>query len=106
KAYQQERRIELVYEEHRYHDTRRWMIAKETLGRPMLYINVTGRFKAGKSMREPYRYDPTVYDYTYTSVEEKSHENRQSFDKMYFRPFHRDELNRNPSLEQNPGFAN
>lgn len=106
KAYQNERRIELVYEEHRYHDARRWMIAPETLGRPLLYINISAKFKPGKSMREPYRYDPTVYDYTYTSVEEKAHENRQWFDKMYFRPFSRDEINRNPSLVQNPGYTN
>jgi hypothetical protein len=105
KAYQHERRIELSFEEHRYHDARRWMIAPETLGRPLQYISVTGRFKPGKSMREPYRYDPEVYDYTYNSVEERAHENRKWLDKMYFRPFHRDELNRNPGLLQNPGYA-
>jgi len=105
KAYQNERRVELVYEEHRYHDARRWMIAPETLGRPLQYISVTGRFKPGKTMREPYRYDPEVYDYTYNSVEERAHENRKWLDKMYFRPFHRDELNRNANLTQNPGYA-
>lgn len=31
--YINERRIELAYEEHRYHDARRWMIADQTLGR-------------------------------------------------------------------------
>src|SRR3546814_4246269 len=35
--YRHERRIEMAYEEHRYHDTRRWMIAKETLGRDLTY---------------------------------------------------------------------
>ncbi len=103
-AYRQERRIEMAYEEQRYHDARRWMIAAETLGRPMMYINVIGKFKPGKSMKEPYRHDPTVYDYTYTPVEEKSHENRRWLDKMYFRPFSRDEVNRNDKLVQNPGY--
>ncbi|KAA0989727.1 RagB/SusD family nutrient uptake outer membrane protein [Dyadobacter aurulentus] len=103
-AYRHEKRIEMAYEEHRYHDARRWMIAESTLGRPLQYINVIGKFKPGKSMKEPYRYDPTVYDYTYTPVEEKSHENRKWVDKMYFRPFSRDEINRNASLLQNPGY--
>jgi hypothetical protein len=105
-AYRHERRIELVYEEHRYHDARRWMIAPETLGRSLQYINVVGKFKPGKTMSEPYKYDPTVYDYTYTPVEEKAHENRKWLDKMYFRPFSRDEVNRNQSLLQNPGYTN
>jgi hypothetical protein len=103
-AYRHEKRIEMAYEEQRYHDARRWMIAPTTLGRSLQYINVIGKFKAGKSMKEPYHYDPTVYDYTYTPVEEKSHENRTWVDKMYFRPFSRDEINRNAKLVQNPGY--
>ncbi|MEO6287826.1 MAG: RagB/SusD family nutrient uptake outer membrane protein [Dyadobacter sp.] len=103
-AYSQERRIEMAFEEQRYHDARRWLIAPTTLGRPLQYITVLGKFKAGKSMKEPYHYDTSVYDYTYTPVEEKSHENRTWVDKMYFRPFSRDEINRNAKLVQNPGY--
>nr|WP_295933113.1 RagB/SusD family nutrient uptake outer membrane protein [uncultured Dyadobacter sp.] len=103
-AYRHEKRIEMAYEEQRYHDARRWMIAPTTLGRSLQYINVIGKFKAGKTMKEPYHYDPTVYDYTYTPVEEKSHENRKWVDKMYFRPFSRDEMNRNAKLIQNPDY--
>jgi hypothetical protein len=103
-AYRHEKRIEMAYEEQRYHDARRWMIAKETLGRPLQYINVIGTFKPGKTMTEPYHYDPTIYNYTYTPVEEKSHENRTWVDKMYYRPFSRDEINRNSQLLQNPGY--
>ncbi|MDR6803714.1 hypothetical protein J2Y45_000984 [Dyadobacter sp. BE34] len=103
-AFRHEKRIEMAYEEQRYHDARRWMVAPTTLGRSLQYINVIGKFKPGKSMKEPYHYDPTVYDYTYTPVEEKSHENRTWVDKMYFRPFSRDEINRNAKLVQNPGY--
>ncbi|NIJ53767.1 RagB/SusD family nutrient uptake outer membrane protein [Dyadobacter arcticus] len=103
-AFRHEKRVEMAYEEQRYHDARRWMIAPTTLGRPLQYITVIGKFKPGKSMREPYHYDPTIYDYTYTPVEEKSHENRTWVDKMYFRPFSRDEINRNAKLIQNPGY--
>ncbi|MBO9614095.1 MAG: RagB/SusD family nutrient uptake outer membrane protein [Dyadobacter sp.] len=103
-AFRHEKRIEMAYEEQRYHDARRWMVAATTLGRSLQYITVIGKFKPGKSMKEPYHYDPTVYDYTYTPVEEKSHENRTWVDKMYFRPFSRDEINRNAKLVQNPGY--
>ncbi|WP_025763435.1 RagB/SusD family nutrient uptake outer membrane protein [Dyadobacter tibetensis] len=103
-AYRQEKRIEMAYEEQRYHDARRWMIAPSTLGRSLTYISVTGKFKSGKSMKEPYHYDKTVYDYSYVPVTEKAHENRTWVDKMYFRPFSRDEINRNASLKQNPGY--
>lgn len=103
-AYRHEKRIEMAYEEQRYYDTRRWMIAKTTLGRPLTFVTVTGKFKAGKTMREPYKYDESVYTYTYTPVENKEHENRQWLDKMYFRPFNQDEMNRNSSLVQNPGY--
>lgn len=105
-AYRLERRIEMAYEEQRYHDARRWMIASTTLGRSLQYITVIGKFKAGKTMKEPYKYDTSVYDYTYTPVEEKAHENRIWIDKMYFRPISRDEMNRNGSLKQNPGYDN
>lgn len=103
-VYRHERRIEMAYEEQRYHDARRWLIASETLGRKVTYIKVTGKFKSGKSMTSPYHYDPTVYDYTYTPVEENAQENRSWDNKLYFRPFSRDEVNKNNLLEQNPGY--
>ena len=103
-VYRHERRIEMAYEEQRYHDTRRWLIAGETLGRKVTYIKVTGKFKAGKTMSAPYHYDPTVYDYTYSPVEENAQENRSWDNKLYFRPFSRDEINKNNLLEQNPGY--
>ncbi|NII84701.1 MULTISPECIES: RagB/SusD family nutrient uptake outer membrane protein [unclassified Pedobacter] len=103
-VYRHERRIEMAYEEQRYHDTRRWLIASETLGRKTTYIKVTGKFKPGKTMSGPYHYDNTIYDYTYSPVEENSQENRSWDNKLYFRPFSRDEVNKNNLLEQNPGY--
>ncbi|CAM4340295.1 Starch-binding associating with outer membrane [Pedobacter westerhofensis] len=102
--YRHERRIEMAYEEQRYHDTRRWMIAPETLGRKTTYIKITGKFKTGKTMSAPYHYDPSVYDYTYTPTTETAQEDRRWDDKIYFRPFSRDEINRNKDLKQNPGY--
>lgn len=102
--YRHERRIEMAYEEQRYHDVRRWLIAAETVGRKVTYIKVTGKFKPGKTMSAPYRHDQTVYDYTYDNVTDNSLENRSWNNNLYFRPFHRDELNKNDLLKQNPGY--
>lgn len=105
--YRNERRIELAYEEHRYHDARRWMIAPTTLGRKITFIKITGKFKPGKSLQSKYyHHDETIYDYTYTPVVDNAHENRTWLNKMYFRPFSRDEINKNPLLGQNPGYTN
>jgi hypothetical protein len=102
--YRKERRIEMMFEEQRYYDARRWMIAPTTLNRKVDFINVTGKFKPGKSLAGKYRYDPTIYDYTYLPVIDVAHENRTWVDKMYFRPISRDEVNKNTKLVQNPGY--
>lgn len=102
--YRNERRIEMAYEEQRYHDARRWMISPTTLGRKITFINIVGKFKAGKDLKDLYRHDETVYDYTYTPVIDQAHENRSWNDKMYYRPIVRDELNKNKKLDQNPGY--
>ena len=41
--------LELAYEEHRYHDARRWMIPATTVGRGIKAIKVTATLKPGKS---------------------------------------------------------
>jgi hypothetical protein len=102
--YRNERRIEMVYEEQRYHDTRRWMIAPQTLGRKLVYMKVTGKLKPAALPPSPYKHDETVYNYEYQPVEDNSLENRQWVDKMYYRPISRDEMNRNAKLVQNPGY--
>ena len=102
--YINERRIELAFKEHRYHDARRWLIAPGTLGRGIEKINVTATLKPGKSPHVPYRHDKAVYDYTYEVQNETSIENRTWKDKMYYRPISRDEINKNELLVQNPGY--
>src|SRR5690606_22947181 len=102
--YRNERRIELAFEEHRFFDARRWMIAKETLGSKSRLIKILGKLKRGKKV-EVYQYNPENYDYTYTPIElAPGIENRQWLDKMYFMCIHRDEINRNTKLVQNPGY--
>ena len=102
--YRNERRVEMAFEEQRYHDARRWMIASSTLGRKVQIMNVIGTLKPGKTVTL-YKYDPTSYDYQYKVVEmDPGKENRAWLDKMYFLPIHRDEMNRNKNLVQNPGY--
>ena len=101
--YINERRIEMAYEEQRFHDVRRWMIAEETLGRQANIINITATFKPGKSL-SVYRYDPEIYNYVYkVQPIDPGKEKRLWLDKIYFTPIHRDEMNRNAALIQNPG---
>ncbi|MEQ9376137.1 MAG: RagB/SusD family nutrient uptake outer membrane protein [Imperialibacter sp.] len=102
--YRNERRVELAYEEHRYHDARRWLIAPTTLGRGIKDIQVEATLKPGATPHVPYRYDPAVYDYTYTPQDNTENETRAWVDKMYFRPISRGEINRNDKLVQNPGY--
>ena len=82
--YRNERRVELAFEEHRYFDVRRWMIASEALGRPA----------NGIIIRQPFGQPPT---YQVGLVQE-----RAWTDKMYFLPILQDEMNRNNKLVQNP----
>lgn len=103
--YRNERRVELAYEEHRYHDARRWMIAPTTLGRGIKSIHIVATLKAGQSPHVPYRYDKSKYDYAYTVQDETSNEIRTWVDKMYYRPISRNEMNRNELLINNPGYT-
>lgn len=102
--YRHERRIEMSFEEQRYHDARRWMIAPATLGRKIEYISVEGVLKPGATAPSPYKHDESAFNYTYTPVENNSLENRSWVDKMYFLPISRDEVNKNDKLVQNPGY--
>lgn len=102
--YRNERRIEMAYEEQRYHDVRRWMIAESTLGRKANGISINGSLKPGKSL-SVYKYDPEIYNYVYKVIEmDPGKENRAWADKLYFLPIQRDEMNRNSLLIQNPGY--
>jgi starch-binding outer membrane protein, SusD/RagB family len=102
--YRNERRVEMAFEEQRYHDARRWMIAPETLGRQVRFIKVLGKLKPGATAPVPYRHDVSRYTYTYTTQDNQQLENRTWKDKMYFRPISRDEINRNSKLIQNPDY--
>lgn len=82
--YQNERRIELAFEQHRYFDVRRWMIAPTALDRDAHGIDITA------PMGGP-------VDYEVIQIQDRAWN-----DKMYFLPILEDERNRNTNLIQNP----
>jgi hypothetical protein len=87
--YRNERRIELAFEDQRYFDVRRWMIA------PAAYADATGisiRYKidaAGTVISGP----------TYSVITAQT---RKWNPRFYFFPIKLDEINRNNKLIQNP----
>ncbi|MBN8822026.1 MULTISPECIES: RagB/SusD family nutrient uptake outer membrane protein [unclassified Spirosoma] len=102
--YQNERNIEMLFEDQRFYDVRRWMIAPQALGSQAKIIVITGKLKPGKTVTT-YKYNKDNYNYTY-SVQDlgTGKENRKWSDKIYFLPISRDEINRNNKLVQNPGY--
>lgn len=82
--YRNERRIELAFEQHRYFDVRRWMIAPQAMNRNANGIVIQ---------------DPLAGPVTYTR---NKIQDRAWNDKMYFLPIILDEINRNNELVQNP----
>jgi hypothetical protein len=92
--YRNERRIEMAFEEQRFFDVRRWMIAPQVLSKEARGVNIflEGVNRIDRSTWKNYRY------------ETRSIQARTWTDKMYLMPIHRDELNRNTLLTQNPGY--
>ena len=82
--YQNERRVELAFEQHRYFDIRRWMIAAQAMGRPANGIVISQPLTGPVS-------------YTRNKVQD-----RAWADKMYWLPIDQTEMNRNTTLKQNP----
>ncbi|MDR2233202.1 MAG: RagB/SusD family nutrient uptake outer membrane protein, partial [Tannerella sp.] len=105
KVFRNEKRLEFLYEEHRYWDVRRWLTGATEPGFNSLYgINVTGMLKPGVSAQPRYEPDETRWTLTYVVNDLSGEESRNFPEKLYFHPFHRDEMNRNQALIQNPGY--
>lgn len=99
----QERRSELAFEDFRYFDVRRWMIAPETGNKKLTGMTIFARLKPGKTATKPYIHNEDTWDYHYYVRELSFRENRKWDNKMYFAPISREEIKRNPDLKQNPG---
>ncbi len=82
-----ERRVELAFEEHRFFDVRRWGIAEDVLNKPIhgIRIGPNGELSGpGFGIIET--------------------ENRTFLPRHYLAPIPQSEIDKNPKLEQNPGY--
>ncbi|MDR0542356.1 MAG: RagB/SusD family nutrient uptake outer membrane protein [Dysgonamonadaceae bacterium] len=110
-----ERRTELAFEDSRYYDVRRWMIAPETNSKTLTGMTIFARLKPGKTASRPYVHNEDTWEYHYyvrdlsgqfRDKDDKAidqRERRKWDNKMYFAPISRDERRRNTQLAQNPG---
>jgi len=60
--------------------------------------------KPGVPKQPRYEPDETRWTLTYKVNDLSGEESRNFPEKLYFLPFHRDEMNRNQALIQNPGY--
>jgi len=107
KIYQNDYRLEFVFEMQRFWDVRRWMIAESAPGLTSssgLGINITGLLKTGVAKQDRYEPDESKWTLTYELRDLSSTERRSFPAKMYFMPIHRDEMQRNAQLKQNPDY--
>jgi hypothetical protein len=86
--YRNERRVELAFEDHRYFDVRRWMIAPEA------YQDATG-----VSIRHKVDNNKNILSSTYSVI---MAQDRDWNPRFYLFPIKLDEINRNDQLVQNP----
>ncbi len=87
-ALRYERRIELVFENNRWYDIRRWKILDKALA-DAKGMDITETITNGNAV--------TVWKQIQV-------EQRQALTKMYWIPISSDELRKAPQLEQNPGY--
>lgn len=108
RQYRNERRIELAFEDHRYWDIRRWKIAHEVYhGADGVEIRVEATDPTDRETYFNYQYSgsntPGPQEEDFYSG--RRLDNEWSWDeKAYFLPIPHDELRRNESLVQNPGY--
>jgi hypothetical protein len=88
-----ERRIELVFEEHRYFDVRRWKEGSKYLGRTVHAITVK-------------KYPDGHKTYEVTPLRSDVGGARLFDNKMYWLPILKSEIDKNPNLKQNPDYTN
>lgn len=100
--YRRERDKELVNEDARVFDMRRWLEGPYSLGKQVQQILVQATQKAGVTVTD-YRQDFAAWDYVYRPTD-IVFENRQWLDKVYFLPIAQSEIDKDPSLIQNPGY--
>lgn len=101
KAIRHERRIEMAYEDHRFWDVRRWLIADQS------YVQTHGvdvRYVAAGTVDAYRKPDGSTWGDPLFEKKEVFGDARAFDKKIYFFPIMRDEMNKNTKLIQNPGY--
>jgi hypothetical protein len=102
--YKRERDKELVNEDARLFDMKRWLEGPYSLDKQVQQTLIQATQKAGSSMTPAnYRKSKDDFDYTYRPTD-IVFENRVWRDYVYFMPIPQNEIDRDPSLIQNPGY--
>jgi len=81
-----ERRVELAFEDHRGWDVRRWLQGPQTLGAPLMGVEIT-RSSTGTFTYKPVEVEKRVFE-----------------PKMYLYPIPQGEINASKGILQNPGW--
>ncbi len=81
-----ERRVELAFEDHRGWDVRRWLQGPQTLGAPLMGVEIA-RSSTGTFTYKPVEVEKRVFE-----------------PKMYLYPIPQGEINASKGLLQNPGW--
>ena len=100
--YKRERDKELVNEDARLFDMKRWLEGPQSLNKQVQQVLIQGTQKPGTTVTD-YRKDTNLFDYTYTPTN-IVFENRIWQNHVYFMPISQTEIDRDPSIIQNPGY--
>lgn len=100
--YRNERRVELAFEDHRYFDVRRWMIADQAYVDAKT-VEIVYPADANGNPTGPAVYNPTGFpSLRFPGEQVKLAQQRAWLPRFYFIPIKTDEMNRNSKLIQNP----
>lgn len=102
--YRRERDKELVNEDARLFDMKGWLEGPFSLDKQVQTVLIQATQKPGTTVAaSDYRKDNSLFDYVYrpTNI---VFENRQWLDKVYFMPIKQEEIDKDPSIIQNPGY--
>jgi hypothetical protein len=99
--YRNERRIELAFEDHRYFDVRRWMIAPQAY-QDATQVEVVYPADANGNPTGPPFYNPTGFPSQRGPGTVALAQQRAWNPRFYFLPIQLSEINRNNTLIQNP----
>ncbi|MBA4407892.1 MAG: RagB/SusD family nutrient uptake outer membrane protein [Bacteroidota bacterium] len=100
-AYRQERRIEMAFEDQRFWDVRRWLIAPEAYHQTS---RVDVRYVTSEAVTSYRKPDGSTWGAPIFSKADLGGDARAWNNKCYFFPIMRDEMNKNNKLVQNPGY--